>query len=290
MTCRIIQSLAEIGGSYQALLCDIWGCYHNGVAPYGAAVAALHVYRARGGIVILLTNAPRPASYVRQFLDSIGAPKDSYDGIMSSGAACQRAVASAHYGVRFHYVGPPRDLHMLTSLGLEDTALDRGHLELLGEVGNRFSRGAHIFLTSDECGLTNEGFAKIRKAGLRKNPLHVRILGDVTLGTTFGKAQDYAICLDAAELNFAGLYGFDPTMPPFVDALIFGNFDTRFLLLRRCRAVRPRYGPPEVADQLVLVEGLEQDVIGAEGRRIARLRPIDQAGLYQDRGRNLGLA
>ena len=125
MTCRIIQSLAEIDGAYEALLVDIWGCYHNGVAPYGAAVAALRAYRARGGVVILLTNAPRPASYVKQFLDSIGAPEDSYDGIMSSGAACQRAVASTDYGNRFHYVGPPRDLHMLTSLGLEDTALDQ---------------------------------------------------------------------------------------------------------------------------------------------------------------------
>jgi HAD superfamily hydrolase (TIGR01459 family) len=125
MTCRIVQSLAEIGGSYQALLCDIWGCYHNGVAPYPAAVAALRAYRATGGIVILLTNAPRPAANVKQFLDRIGAPQDSYDGIMSSGAACQRAMASNDFGRRFHYVGPPRDLHMLTSLGFEDTALDQ---------------------------------------------------------------------------------------------------------------------------------------------------------------------
>ena len=125
MTCRIVQSLAEIGGAYQALLVDLWGCYHDGLAPYPAAVAALRAYRAQGGIVILLTNAPRPAHSVGAFLDRIGAPGDSYDGIMSSGAACQRALTSGNYGHRFHYVGPPRDLHMLTDLGLEDTALDR---------------------------------------------------------------------------------------------------------------------------------------------------------------------
>jgi len=125
MTCRIIQSLDGIGGRYQALLVDLWGCYHNGLAPYPAAVAALRAYRARGGIVILLTNAPRPAASVVAFLDRIGAPADSYDGIMSSGAACQRAVASGEYGHRFHYVGPPRDLHMLTGLGLEDSAPGR---------------------------------------------------------------------------------------------------------------------------------------------------------------------
>lgn len=125
MTCRIIQSLDEISGRYQAVLCDLWGCYHNGIEPFQAAVAALRAYRAGGGIVILLTNAPRPAATLKRFLDRIGSPPDSYDGIMSSGEACQRALAGGEHGRRFHYVGPPRDLHMLTDAGLDDTALDR---------------------------------------------------------------------------------------------------------------------------------------------------------------------
>jgi HAD superfamily hydrolase (TIGR01459 family) len=125
MTCRSIRSLAEISGRYQALFVDLWGCYHNGLVPYPAAVAALRDYRARGGVVILLTNAPRPAASVKIFLDRIGAPEDSYDGIMSSGAACQRALASGEYGRHFHYLGPGRDHRMLTDLGLEDAPLDQ---------------------------------------------------------------------------------------------------------------------------------------------------------------------
>jgi HAD superfamily hydrolase (TIGR01459 family) len=122
---RIIRSIAEIAGNYEALFVDLWGCYHNGITPYPSAVASLQAYRARGGLVILLTNAPRPAASVKRFLDRIAAPEDSYDGIMSSGAACQWALTHGHYGHRFHYVGPPRDLHMLTDLGLTDTPLDR---------------------------------------------------------------------------------------------------------------------------------------------------------------------
>lgn len=118
---RIVQSLAEIGGAYEALLVDLWGCYHNGLTPYPAAVAALQRYRAGGGIVVMLTNAPRPAPSIRAFLDRMGAPRDSYDGIMSSGAACQRAIAGGSFGRAFHYVGPERDLHMLTDIGLSDT-------------------------------------------------------------------------------------------------------------------------------------------------------------------------
>lgn len=128
---RIVQSLAEVGGAYQALLVDLWGCYHNGITPYPAAMAALRDYRAGGGLVILLTNAPRPAYSVKRFLEHIGADPASYDGIMSSGAACRRAIRHGEYGQRFHYVGPPRDLHMLTDLGLEDMALDRAQAILL---------------------------------------------------------------------------------------------------------------------------------------------------------------
>lgn len=36
---RILSSLSEIGADYDALLCDLWGCLHNGIAPYPAAVA-----------------------------------------------------------------------------------------------------------------------------------------------------------------------------------------------------------------------------------------------------------
>ena len=121
---RIIDSFDEIAERYDAMLCDLWGCYHNGIAPYPEAVAALRRYRARGGIVILLTNAPRPAASVRGFLDRIGAPGDTHDAIMSSGEACQRALVHGTYGRRFHYVGPERDLHMLGDVGLADTPLE----------------------------------------------------------------------------------------------------------------------------------------------------------------------
>ena len=66
---RIVQSLAEIGGAYEALFCDLWGCYHDGIRPFPAAVAALQGYRRGGGVVILLTNAPRPAPSVERFLE-----------------------------------------------------------------------------------------------------------------------------------------------------------------------------------------------------------------------------
>jgi len=114
---RIIERLEE-AGRYRALLCDVWGCYHDGLAPYPAAMEALTRFRAAGGIVVLLTNAPRPAASVQAFLDRIGGARESYDAILSSGEACQRALGSGRHGRAFHYVGPERDLHMLGDIGL----------------------------------------------------------------------------------------------------------------------------------------------------------------------------
>ena len=57
---EIIRSLDDIDPGYRVLYCDLWGCLHDGVRVFPAAVAALERFRARGGTVVLLTNSPRP--------------------------------------------------------------------------------------------------------------------------------------------------------------------------------------------------------------------------------------
>ncbi len=131
MPCRIINSLAEISDAYDAIFCDLWGCYHNGITPFPAAVAACQTFRAKGGKVILLTNAPRPGPSVKTTLDRMGAPEDSYDAIVSSGGACQAALLSGKHGAAFHYVGPDRDLHNLTDVGLTTHPLEGASAILL---------------------------------------------------------------------------------------------------------------------------------------------------------------
>lgn len=49
---QIIAKLAEISDNYDAVFCDLWGCLHNGVAPFPDAVAALQAFRAKGGRAI----------------------------------------------------------------------------------------------------------------------------------------------------------------------------------------------------------------------------------------------
>ena len=107
---RIIDNLAEVAHSYDALFVDLWGCLHNGIEPFDDAVSALKAYKAQGGKVLLLTNSPRPKSSVVRQLEQIGVPTDTYDEIVSSGDAAQIAMATGVVGRKVYHLGPERDL------------------------------------------------------------------------------------------------------------------------------------------------------------------------------------
>jgi HAD superfamily hydrolase (TIGR01459 family) len=113
---RIIGSLAEISASYDALFCDLWGCLHNGRQPYAAAVAALQAFRAQGGKVCLMTNAPRPNRYVIEQLDRMGVPRDAWDLVVSSGDAAQEAMLSGAVGRKVWHIGLEKDHGFFTDI------------------------------------------------------------------------------------------------------------------------------------------------------------------------------
>jgi HAD superfamily hydrolase (TIGR01459 family) len=125
MQTPIIQSLAEIADDYDALFCDLWGCYHNGLRPYEAAVEALRTFRRRGGTVVLMTNAPRTSDLVARHLSRMGAPDDSFDAIVSSGDAALNELAQGRFGARTLYVGPERDRKFAESLPIPIAPVDQ---------------------------------------------------------------------------------------------------------------------------------------------------------------------
>ena len=106
---HIIDSLAEVAGRYDAVFCDLWGCLHNGIAPFPDAVAALQGFRQGGGRVVLLTNAPRPRADVAKQLDGMGVPRDCWDTIATSGDSARFAMFQGVVGSRVYHIGEARD-------------------------------------------------------------------------------------------------------------------------------------------------------------------------------------
>lgn len=128
---QMIATLAEVSERYDALFCDLWGCLHNGVRPFPSAVAALQQFRAGGGAVVLLTNAPRPSSAVIRQLAKIGVPDDAWDLVVSSGDASREAMISGAVGRKVWHCGPEKDLSFFTdtSDGLDPSAIERVALD-----------------------------------------------------------------------------------------------------------------------------------------------------------------
>lgn len=127
---EIISGLAEVAGGYDALICDVWGVLHNGVEPFRPAVEALRRFRAERGPVVLLTNAPRPASGILVQFEKIGVPVDCYDAIVTSGAAARADLAerAAKATLAMMHIGPERDRGLYEGLdvrltGPEDASL-----------------------------------------------------------------------------------------------------------------------------------------------------------------------
>ncbi|WP_127115418.1 TIGR01459 family HAD-type hydrolase [Shimia sediminis] len=102
---QIITALSEISDRYDALFVDLWGCVHNGVNAFPEAVAALKAYRQRGGIVVLVTNSPKPRAGVAVQLETFGVPQDAYDTIATSGDSARAAMYTGAVGENVYFMG-----------------------------------------------------------------------------------------------------------------------------------------------------------------------------------------
>ena len=114
---RLLPGLSAIAERYDGLLCDVWGVVHNGVAAHAGAADALTRFRARHGPVLLLSNAPRPASAVMQQLDRLGVPREAYDGVVTSGDIARELLAERP-DARLFRLGPERDAGLFEGLDL----------------------------------------------------------------------------------------------------------------------------------------------------------------------------
>ncbi|OKO80910.1 TIGR01459 family HAD-type hydrolase [Bradyrhizobium sp. AS23.2] len=122
-TLHFAESLRELVAGVDVVLSDIWGVVHNGLESFPEACEALHTYRSRGGTVILITNAPRPADSVQRQLRKLGVADETYDAIVSSGDLTRLYVAE-HPGRKMFWLGPERDNSIYRGLNAVTTPLE----------------------------------------------------------------------------------------------------------------------------------------------------------------------
>jgi HAD superfamily hydrolase (TIGR01459 family) len=111
----ILPSISGLATGVQAWISDIWGVLHNGIEAFPAAGEACMRFRSGGGIVVLVTNAPRPRSDVAAMLRRLGVPSEAYDAIITSGDVTQGLIAPWQ-GKRIFHLGPERQLPIFEGL------------------------------------------------------------------------------------------------------------------------------------------------------------------------------
>lgn len=119
-----------LAGRYAALLCDVWGVLHNGVEAYEGVVEALRSYRAQGGRVLLLSNAPRPGTGIPPQLEKMGIPCEAYDDVLTSGDATRASISTGRFGETFWHMGPERDYQTFDGLTLDQADPDKADFVL----------------------------------------------------------------------------------------------------------------------------------------------------------------
>jgi HAD superfamily hydrolase (TIGR01459 family) len=112
-----IERFSDLAGRYDVVLSDVWGVIHNGLESFPSACEALSRFRASGGRVALITNAPRPGEVVVRLLDRLKVPRECYDAIVSSGDVTRTVMGARPDKAVFH-IGPERDLPIFDGLGL----------------------------------------------------------------------------------------------------------------------------------------------------------------------------
>jgi HAD superfamily hydrolase (TIGR01459 family) len=248
-----IPGLSAIAGEYHSILCDVWGVLHNGVSAYGPAADALMRFRAAGGSVILITNAPRPTSVVASQLDRLGVDRTAYDDIVTSGDVAHDFLARRPEARIFH-LGPERDRPIYD--GLPNALVTEGEADLISCTG-LFDDTRE---TPDDY---TEPLSRLARRGLPMlcvNPDKVVERGDQLVWCAGALAERYAAF--GGETIIVG----KPYAPIYEVAL------------RRLGEISLR--PVRKSDVLVIGDGIETDVRGAFDQEIDILFITD--GIHAD--------
>ena len=106
------EGLSSIVDKYQLFYIDLWGVVHNGIKLHNEAIKTLKQISKKNKEYVLLTNAPRPNSTVKSFLEKMGMEKEIREHVFTSGEAALNYLKKNLIDKTFFHVGPPRDFDL----------------------------------------------------------------------------------------------------------------------------------------------------------------------------------
>lgn len=254
----IIAGIADLAGTCDAWLVDVWGVMHNGVKAFEDAAAACIAFREAGGYVVLLTNAPRPGPAVVHQIARIGVPQSAYDAVLTSGDVT-RGLVTEWRDKQIHHLGPARDRGIFEGIDVKfATSIEADIVVVTGFFDDETE-------TPDDYTTTLKSFQRRNIAMLCANPDLRAERGDKIVYCAGALAEAYE--------KFGGdvIYAGKPHLPIYELALSMIN------------DARGEQVPKERV--LAIGDGLKTDIAGAAA---AGLRSVFVAsGLHVEGGQQL---
>ena len=112
MKTKIIKGLGEVQSKYDTFFIDLWGVIHNGLELYPEAIEVLENINKLKKRFVLISNAPRPAKDVKNFLSKLNMKEILTKNIFTSGEAALKSLREKVYGNNFFHLGPERDSNL----------------------------------------------------------------------------------------------------------------------------------------------------------------------------------
>jgi HAD superfamily hydrolase (TIGR01459 family) len=124
---KIIAGVHEIVDRFDGVIMDLWGCMHDGIRAYPAALDCLARLKAAGKKVAIVSNAPRRAYEVAARMGELGIGPELYDALLCSGEETWQYLKARpdddakRLGKRVYVIMAERDAAFLDGLDLDIT-------------------------------------------------------------------------------------------------------------------------------------------------------------------------
>ena len=125
MKIKKLEHLSDVYNEYDAFLIDLWGVMHNGIKLNSSAMNVIENLQKNGKRITFLSNAPRPANKVAEFLRRLKMDEKFLKNIMTSGEAAINSLKEKKFGNNFYHLGPQRDDSLFSNLKINKTTIDK---------------------------------------------------------------------------------------------------------------------------------------------------------------------
>ena len=232
----MLSSIGSFADQSEAWIVDIWGVMHNGARAFAPAAEACARFRQQGGVVVLLSNAPRPFTAVVSQLDALGVARTAYDAGVTSGDVT-RAMIAPWQGRPVLHIGPARDQGLFDGFALDFADARRAEMVVCSGLNDDSKETPQHYTELFE-GLVARGVAMICA-----NPDLVVERGDKLVYCAGALAAEYA------RLGGAVSYAGKPHWPVYERALAeIDNLSGRPIARNRVLAIG---------------DGIDTDLLGA---------------------------